>query len=247
MNKKLVLLTASADLCAPILNEKTNRSTSFLHLPLEEYEPFVDSEEADIIKEKTDDFSYVIYGNLRNAKYFVEWIKEENLLKSFQQAVHLVLDQPTADFLESNSIPAIKPREQGKPIDILEFMLRISRDGKTLYPTAENKTEEMPGLLQELEMEVAEFRVCREKTLDSSTLKKYQSEVDSDNLQAILFHNRSSITRTRAAFPGLNIYKNKVISGSAGVTKALIDIGIEPDAEAEGTWHSIYQVIEERL
>lgn len=247
MNKKHLLLTASPDLCAPMLNEKPDRSADFLHLPLEQYEPFVDTEEAKIIKEKAGEFSFVIYGNLRNARYLVEWMKEDKLLKSFQQAVHLVLDQPTADFLERNSIPAIKPREQGKPIDILEFMLRISRDGKTLYPTAENKTEEMPGLLQELEMEVAEFRVCREKTIEPSTLKEYQSKVDAENLEAILFHNRSSITRTRAAFPDLNIHEKKVISGSAGVTKALIDIGIEPDAEAEGTWYSIQKMIEERL
>src|SRR5690625_5566786 len=48
--------------------------------------------------------------------------------------------------------------------DILEFLLRISTQGNVLYPTTDQHTEEIPGLLKELKMGVTEFTVCAERS-----------------------------------------------------------------------------------
>ncbi len=247
MSKNSVLITASPTLCAPMLYELKKKSGNFVHLPLEEYTADVENEESDIILENKDTFSFVIYGNLRNAQFFVEWMNENNVVEPFKNAVHLALDKPTAEFLEEHSIPAIMPREKAKPIDLLEFMLRISREGKSLYPCTDQKTEEMPGLLQELEMDVAEFSVCREKSLDACKLESFRSKVKSSDISAVLFHNRSSVTRIKTAFPEINLHTKKIISGSPGVTKSLIDMGIEPNFEADGNWYSIGELIEEKF
>src|SRR5690625_7195690 len=55
--------------------------------------------------------------------------------------------------------------------DILEFLLRISTQGNVLYPTTDQHTEEIPGLLKELKMGVTGFTVCAERSLT-------QEEVD---------------------------------------------------------------------
>lgn len=247
MSKESVLITASPSLCAPMLHEFQKKDDIFVHLPLEEFIVDVEKEESNMVKDNMDIFSFVIYGNLRNARYFVEWMRQNNVLEPFKNAVHLALDKPTAEFLEGESIPAIMPREMAKPIDLLEFMLRISREGKSLYPCTDQKTEEMPGLLQELEMDVMEFSVCKEKSLDSTRLDSIRKEVANCNITAVLFHNRSSITRIRTAFPDIDLHTKKIISGSPGVTKSLIDLGIEPNYEAEGNWYSIGGLIEEKF
>ncbi len=247
MSKETVLITASSSLCAPMLYEFQEKNDIFAHFPLEEFTYDVEKEESNFIKSNKDEFSFVLYGNLRNAQYFVEWMSQNNVLEPFKNAVHLALDKPTAEFLEEQSIPAIMPREKAKPIDLLEFMLRISRDGKSLYPCSDQKAEEMPGLLQELEMDVAEFSVCKEKSLDSTRLDEFRKEVANRSISTILFHNRSSVTRIRTAFPEMDLHSKKIISGSPGVTKSLIDLGIEPNYEAEGTWYSIGELIEENF
>lgn len=246
MSKESVLITASPELCAPMLHE-FQKKDDFVHLPLEEFTFFVEKEESTFVNDNKDNFSFVIYGSLRNAQFFVEWMNKNNVLEPFKQAVHLALDKPTAEFLEEQSIPAIMPREKAKPIDLLEFMLRISREGQSLYPCSDQKAEEMPGLLQELEMDVVEFSVCKEKSLESSQLAIFRKEVQNRNISAVLFHNRSSVTRIKTAFPDLDLHTKKIISGSPGVTKSLIDLGVEPNYEAEGTWYSIGELIEEKF
>lgn len=245
MSNELILLTASPTLCAPMLEVFEDKFNPFLHLPLEEFETDVQDETSGYILKHADAFTFVIYGNLRNAIHFVNWIDQTDSLQTFQKLIHLVLDKPTAAFLEKNTIPAVMPKENARPIDLLEFMLRISREGKTLYPTADQQAEEMPGLLQELEMPVNEFPVCSEKTLATEQLERYRIKLKEIDPSVVLFHNRSSITRINTAFPGMNFQSKKIISGSAGVTKSLIDIGLEPDIEAEGTWSSIGDVVEQ--
>lgn len=247
MSKESVLITASPTLCAPMLHEFGNKKDILIHLPLEEFTAEVDNEESTLVKEAKDEFSFVIYGNLRNAQFFVEWMNNNNVMEPFKNAVHLALDKPTAEFLEEQAIPAIMPREKAKPIDLLEFMLRISREGKSLYPCTDQKAEEMPGLLQELQMDVVEFSVCKEKSLNSVRLNAYRNEVENRDISAVLFHNRSSVTRIKTAFPDIDLHAKKIISGSPGVTKSLIDLGIEPNYEAEGNWYSIGELIEEKF
>lgn len=244
MGKGKLLFTASSMACGDMTYLLEDEKEKFLHLPLESYEENTEKVASALLKENVDNFEFVIYGTLRNAIYFEKWMSQNKLLADFQNLVHFCLDKPTSEFLESNEIPAIQPRQHAKPIDILEFMLRISREGKTLYPSCSNKTEEMPGLLQELEMEAAEFTVCKEIGLTPEEVASSRETLSESDVSAILFHNRSAVTRTFAAFPDLNIKKLTVISGSAGVTQHLIGKGIEPHFEAEGSWYSIEKLVQ---
>lgn len=247
MSKGKLLLTASSMACGDMKYVLENSPNNFLHLPLESYEATTEKMASAMLKKNVHNFAFVIYGTLRNAIYFEKWMSKNELLTDFQNLVHITLDQPASDFLESKGIPAIQPRQHAKPIDILEFMLRISRDGKTLYPSCSNKAEEMPGLLQELEMDVAEFAVCEEIGLNPDEVESLRKKISKKELSAVLFHNRSAVTRTFAAFPELNVKKLTVLSGSAGVTQQLITKGIEPHFEAEGSWPSIEQLIRQEF
>lgn len=247
MRKGRLLVTASSMACGDMKYLLEDIPNKLLHLPLESYEATTEKMASGMLKKNVDNFSFVIYGTLRNAIYFEEWMSSNDLLTDFQNLVHFSLDRPTSDYLESRGIPAIQPRQHARPIDILEFMLRISREGKTLYPACSNKAEEMPGLLQELEMDVAEFTVCQEKGLNPEDVQSLRERTSDAEISAVLFHNRSAVTRTLAAFPKLNVKKLTVFSGSAGVTQHLISKGIEPHYEAEGSWPSIEQLIRQEF
>jgi len=247
MRKGKLLVTASPEACGDMKYVLEDMADNFLHSPLEAYKATTENMASGMLKKNVDNFAFVTYGNLRNAIYFEKWMTAQELLTDFQNLVHFSLDRPTSEFLESRGIPAIQPREHAKPIDILEFMLRISRDGKTLYPSCSNKAEEMPGLLQELEMDVAEFTVCEEVGMNPEDVESLRDKISGDEISAVLFHNRSAVTRTFAAFPDLNVKKLSVYSGSAGVTQHLIGKGMEPHYEAEGSWPSIEQLIKDEF
>ncbi|MDZ7755287.1 hypothetical protein [Rhodohalobacter sp.] len=144
----MILFTADKDTSAPFLRMEKMRKKTLLHVPLEQYRFHVSDEESKQIQNHMDEFAFIIHGNLRNARYFIEWMNQNSMEEQVRRCVNIVLDKPTAEFLEEFDIPAVQPREPAKPIDILEFMLRISKEGNTLYPTTENKTEEMPGLFK---------------------------------------------------------------------------------------------------
>ncbi len=247
MNLNRLLVTVSADSCGNFKKILDNESEHILHLPLENYQFEFQQEESDELISNLSTFSFVINGSLRNATHYIKWVHEKNLLNNVQELVHFSMDEPASVFLENNGIPSVMPRENAAPIDILEFLLRISLEGKTLYPTVDGKAEELPGLLKELEMDVMEFSVCKEIKLPPEILREYKKKVAKQKPDAVLFHNRSSLTRTRTAFPDLNLQKMKILSGSAGVTQALIELGIEPDFEADATWLSIQNWIEENV
>ncbi|MFU8811742.1 MAG: uroporphyrinogen-III synthase [Balneolaceae bacterium] len=239
MGKEYCLVTLSDDGLLPLRNLLGCRSERLLPLPLEQYEPFVYKEEAALICAHAPDFSFVVHGNLRNARYFSSWMVENGLTETFSKAVHLVTEKAAAELLENAGIPAIMPREHASAIDLLEFMLRISREGHTLYPCPETAAEEMPGLLQELQMEVTEFTVCRERELEREQLTAMREELDQHQVGAVLFHNRASVNRTEIAFPELDLNRVLRISGSAGVTAALTKRGLEPHKQADGSWKEI--------
>lgn len=245
MSNQKLLFTAGHDLGKIIHEILDGDFHNVAHFPLEKFEPHVDPEESAEIISSATSFAFVVYGNPRNTRFFTEWAKENSVISEFQNAVHLVPDDASARLLESINLPAIRPREHARPIDIMEFMLRISREGKTLYPCPDGKAEEMPGLLEELQLPVTEFPVCRERQLSSEELENLRAELEKANIGSVLFHNRSSVTRTLTAFESLDLTRLKVISGSAGVTKILIDSGTEPDYEANGTWLSIAEVVRE--
>ena len=241
----MILFTADKDISAPFLRMEKMQNKTFLHLPLEQYRFHAIEEESNEVQNHMDDFTFIIHGNLRNSRYFSEWMKQNSMEEKVRNCVNIVLDRPTSEFLEQLDIPAIQPREPAKPIDILEFMLRISKEGNTLYPTTENKTEEMPGLLKELQMPVAEFSVCEEVPLEENDLKDYKSEVGKNPIDVVLLHNRSSYIRVKTAFPDLDLSSKTVVAGSLGAAETMEKEGLKPDYLAKGSWASIAKVLDE--
>lgn len=241
----MILFTADKDTSAPFFELELTNKKEFLHLPLENFKYRVNEVESAEILKHIGEFAFIIHGNLRNARYFSEWIKRNSMEEKVRRCVNIVLDKSTAELLEEFEIPAIQPREPAKPIDILEFMLRISKEGNTLYPTTENKTEEMPGLLKELQMPVAEFSVCEEVPLEENILKEYKSEVGKNPIDIVLLHNRSSYIRVKTAFPDLDLSAKTVVAGSLGAAETMEKDGLKPDYLAKGTWASIAKVLDE--
>lgn len=241
---KLALFTANEDVAASFLNAiRNSKGWELLHLPLENYSYSIDLEEEEIVSEKMSSFSYIIHGNLRNARFFIQWVTEMNILEEVRNIVHLVPNQASVDFLAEYEIPAVMPREDARPIDIIEFMLRITREGAVLYPTTDEKDEEVPGLLKELEMPVVEFQVCKEDSLAAKTLQEYRKKVHATNLDTVIFHSRSSVTRIQAAFPELDFNKLDCISSGQAVTQKLLESNISPALEARSSWRSLLAIL----
>lgn len=243
---KKALFTANEDVATSFLKKiDESKSWQVLHLPLENYSYSVSKEEEELVLEKLDSFSFIIHGNLRNTRFFTKWVRENGTLEQVQNIVHLVTNQATVDFLGDFDIPAVMPREEARPIDIIEFMLRISREGTVLYPTTDQRDEEVPGLLQELEMPVVEFQVCQEETLASESLEHYRERVSDNSFDSVIFHSRSAVTRIQTAFPELDFSEIECISSGQAVTQKLQESGIEPDVEAQGSWRSLLSTLNE--
>lgn len=241
---KTALFTANEDVAASFLKAiDESKSWQLIHLPLENYSYSVNKEEEELALEKLDSFSFIIHGNLRNAHYFIQWVQESATLEQVQNIVHLVMNQTMVDFLAEYEIPAVMPREEARPIDIIEFMLRISREGTVLYPTTNQRGEEIPGLLQELEMPVVEFQVCQEETLESESLQNFREQVSDTSFDSVIFHSRSSVTRIKAAFPEMDFSAVECISSGQAVTQKLQESGIKPDIEARGSWRSLLRTL----
>ena len=241
---KRYLFTANLDVSSSFLQGVEKRSdVHLMHLPLEQVEEEVIREEEQQVLKKLDEFTFILYGNLRNAKYLISWVGENDLLDAFRQKIHICHNQAVMDLLENYDIPGIMPREDARPIDMIEFLLRISRDGSVLYPREEQKGEELPGLLQELEIPVAEFTVCREVPLQKEELKKYRRQMDERELDGVIFHSRSSVTRTLTAFPDLNLKDADVVSSGHAVTEKLEETALKADLEAQSTWRSLLRIL----
>ena len=243
MKNTSILFTANTDLAAPILNDIEETDIQLLHQPLEQFRFEISEQGHRMINDYLDEVAFVIYGNLRNARYFVQWLQEYELSEHFRQYVHLAADQTTADFLEEHQMAAVMPKDNAQPIDLLEFVLRLSYEGTALYPTTDQKSEELPGFFNELEMPVLEFPVCKEVPLKEQKLQAFREAVYQAKPGAVLFHNRSSVIRLTTAFPGLDFQSLTCISGSPGVTKKLYEEGITADLEADGTWKSMLKLL----
>lgn len=216
---------------------------NLLHVPLERTRYYTFEAEEKLIADSLGDYTFTIYGGLKNARYFLEYVKKQNLKEQVLNQIHLVTDNPTREFLEENGIPAILPRERAKGIDILEFLLRISTQGNVLYPTTDQHTEEIPGLLKELKMAVTEFTVCAERSLTQEELDSARREVEEEKPDGVIFHDRTSVNRVRIAFPELALEKVHIISASRGVTELLEAEGISVDQEAEGSWFALAELL----
>lgn len=241
-----VLLTAALEDSEQFLNNLPDNDFSTLHCPLERYELLQDDETIAETFSQLEQFENIVHGSKRNARFFIEKVKDLDLLEEVREQLNLAMDQYTADYLEREGIPAIHPQAQGKAINLMEFMLRVRRMGETLYPCGDKTNEDLPGLLQELEMPVEELVLFTLEGPEEKDLQAYQKEVTEEQPEVVVFHSRRSVNRTLAAFPNLNYEQKQVITGDKAVSDKLKKEGIETDRQASGSWDSILEQLTEK-
>lgn len=180
-----------------------------VHLTLERYVSVAPADGEHTL-EKLEEYENIIYGNRLNAQFFIDWVLEHQALEAVRNTLNLVLDQETADLLEEQGIPAIQPQEQ-KPIGMMEFILRFRRMGLTLYPCGSHRTEEIPGLLEELDIPVNEFEVYERVGPEAEELESYRRKVEEYEPDMVLFHSRRSVNKILAAFPDLDLGNKQLL------------------------------------
>jgi len=245
--KKHLLITADTHFAAPLLNNLRNLPVQPIHLPLESFTVRNDVSFGRQFHSAISQISFISYENLRNAFFFLKWCDINGFRDHLSQFIHLCIDHTTAEFLESENIPAILPHPGAKPIDLLEFILKISKEGVVLSPGTKNRKQELPGLLQELELPFFEYDVCEEENISSDTVGSYQKIISEKNPDIILFHSKSSVNRTAAAFPELMSDHVIKIAANAGTAQKLISKGYQPDEIANSTWSSVTVQLEKQI
>lgn len=239
-----LLLTADRDESTVLVNELEVAGWEVSHLPLQQYHYQEDPELNESVVSSLDQFRFVLYGGYRNARYFFHWVEEHDKLNEVQQFIHLAMNSREAGYLEERGIPVIVPAEGGRPIDLMEFLLRISAEGAVLYPGTDGEAEEIPGLLEELGMPRAELTVCGSMPLSGGQLNRLREQIKKAAPDVILFHNRSSVIRTRRAFPDLDLSSCRLIAASEGVAWKMNQEGLQPDMTAGGTWVSVQKLLQ---
>ncbi len=242
-----VLLTAAQEDTEVFRSKMEEEHVSILHYPLERYEALEDN--ADILDalENLEEYENIVHGSKRNAQFWVDWLQEFDKMKEARNQLNLALNQHTADYLEEQGIPAVHPHSQGKAINLLEFMLRIKRIGKTLYPCGDKTAEDLPALLRELDMEVNELVLFTLEGPEENKLEEYRKDFAAHQPEFVIFHSRRSVNRTLAAFPNANFNDPYIISADQAVTDKLEKEDIAVDEQAEGSWSSILKIIEKEL
>lgn len=240
-----LLLTADKNESAGLVNELEVGGWDVSHLPLQQYHYQEEPELSQSVVSSLDQFRFVLYGGYRNARYFFNWVEEHEKLNEVQQLIHLAMNSREASYLEERGIPVIVPVEGGRPIDLMEFLLRLSVEGAVLYPGTDGEAEEIPGLLEELGMPRAELTVCGSIPLSGGQLTRLRKQIEKAVPDVILFHNRSSVIRTRTAFPDLDLSSCQLIAASEGVAWKMNREGLRPDLTAGGTWASVQKLLQE--
>lgn len=238
-----VLLTAAVEDTEVVRAEFEKKQITPLHYPLERYEAVENDKDIIGTLELVGEFENIVHGSKRNARFFVERVKEQGKLDESRNRVNLAVDQHTADYLEAEGIPAVHPHSNGNSIDLVEFMLRIRRLGETLYPCGDKTSEDLPGLLKELDIPVEEFVLFTLEGPIEKDLRKYRKDLAAHEPEVIIFHSRRSVNRILAAFPSLNFDKAQVLSGDQAVLEKLKAEGIDTDIRAEGSWDSILETV----
>lgn len=238
-----VLLTAAIEDSDEIKTLLESKDTELLHLPLEHYEPL--SEDLFVKKtfEQLSEFENIIYGSLRNAKFFMSEVESRDKVEAVRNCLNLTLDERTAAFLEEAGIPAVCTYAGGKSINLVEFMLRLRRVGPTLYPCGSHKKEEIPGFLEELDIPVKELELFDLEGPTDKDLQRYQKELEEKKPEVVLFHSRRAVNRILAAFPDLDYKTIEIISADKGISKKLTQKNIPVKAEAEGSWESMAEFL----
>lgn len=242
-----VLLTAAKEDTEVFRSKLEQKPVSILHYPLERYEVVEDNTDILDALENIEDYENIVHGSKRNARFWIEWLKEFDKMEEARNQLNLALNQHTADYLEEQGIPAVHPHSEGKAINLLEFMLRIKRIGKTLYPCGDKTAEDLPALLRELDIEVDELILFTLEGPEEKKLEDYRKDFAAHQPEFMIFHSRRSVNRTLAAFPNANYGDPKIITGDKAVTEKLETEGINADIEAEGSWNSILENINEEF
>lgn len=242
-----VLLTAAKEDTEIFRSKLKEHQLDLLYYPLERYVPIEENESILDTLEQLDEFENIVHGSKRNARFFVDRVKEYDKLEEVRERLNLALNQHTADYLEEEGIPAVHPHSDGKAIDLLEFMLRIRRIGETVYPCGDKTSEDLPALLQELDVPVEELVLFTLEGPDETKLAKYRKEIAAHDPGIIIFHSRRSVNRMFAAFPNLNYEDTHIISGDQAVSDKLAKEDVEVDVQAEGSWDSILEKAETEL
>lgn len=240
---KTILLTAAKEDSEQVISLLTDKGTNVIHTPLEVYVAKADSPEVSEVFNHLESFENIVHSSIRNAQFFLTQVQRYNKLDDVKDCLNLTFNEATFSFLEEQGIPAVKPPNGNKPIDLVELMLRLQRMGTTLYPCGSHQPEDFPGFLKELEMEVTELDVFDLEGPSDETLSAHQKEVGENRIDTIIFHSRRSVNRTMAAFSDLAYGKMKIISADKGITDKLQKHNISVDAEAEGNWESVADLI----
>lgn len=235
---KKILLTAAIEDSEGFKKYLSRCEVSMLHLPLERYVAIKDDRAAKQLAEKVESTENIVYGHKRNARFFLRMAREHDFGESVKNCVNLAADNQTHEFLENQGVPAIFPGSE-EPIKMLEFMLRLRRTGPTLYPCGGHKTEEIPALLQELDIPVTEEVLYHLEGPTEEELDTFKEQVTENNLDLIIYHSRRSVNRINTAFPDLDPGSAIVVAGDQAVSDKLKELEIKVDSVAEGTWNSI--------
>lgn len=242
-----VLLTAANEDTEVFRSKLEEQPASVLHYPLERYQSLEDNGEVLDALEHLEEYENIVHGSKRNAQFWIEWLQEFDKIEQARNQLNLALDQHTADYLEEQGIPAVHPHADGEAINLLEFMLRIKRIGKTLYPCGDKTAEDLPALLRELDIEVDELVLFTLEGPKESKLQEYRKDFAAHKPEMVIFHSRRSVNRTLAAFPNGNYKDAHIISGDQAVTDKLEKEDLAVDEQAEGSWDSIVEIIAKEI
>jgi len=243
-----ILLTSAVEDSEFIMERLEQLSCRVLHLPLETYQPVKNDTPIEEALNNLDRYENIVYGKKRNARFFLDWTRKSGKTEEVKQLVNLTTDGEAAELLEEEGIPAVYPGKSD-PISLVELMLRLRRYGSTLYPTGSKKREEIPGLLQELDMEVIELELYTLAGPDRHLIDAYREKVNAQPPDIVIFHSSHSVNRIPAAFPNLDLSRTRIISANPGISNQLQEKepGIEIDKQADASWASILEAIEELM
>lgn len=242
-----VLLTAAKEDTEVFRSKLEDQPVSVLHYPLERYQSLKDNGDVLDVLENIEEYENIVHGSKRNAQFWIEWLQEFSKLEEARNQLNLALNQHTADYLEEQGIPAVHPHADGEAINLLEFMLRIKRIGKTLYPCGDKTAEDLPALLRELDIEVDELVLFTLEGPEESKLQEYRKDFAAHEPEFVIFHSRRSVNRILAAFPNADFNKSTIVSGDQAVTDKLEKEDIMVDIQAEGSWESIVEIIDKEI
>lgn len=240
-----VLLTAAKEDTELFRSSLEELDFSLLHFPLERYQKIEADESIINAFDELNSYENIVHGSKRNARFFVEQVKELDKLEEVRDRLNLAVTQYAADYLEEEGIPAVHPETGGEAINLMEFMLRIKRLGETLYPCGDQTKEELPGFLQELDIPVKELVLFTLEGPREEELQKFQKDAAAHDPEFIIFHSQRGVNRTLAAFPNVDFNSARIIAGDQGVTDRLRNDDIETDIQAEGSWDSILEKLTE--